>query len=623
MTNFTSGLSFYRCDSTGDSLTWKKFVPLGSSWQFQADLKFRTLYGNSGTTGVGSLALSADGSNPSIRFLANVTHESSGSVLIEAHYFDGSWHEVLNSGWRSGTAPEYHLQLERAEGSDTFQFTVQSTNGFSYTALTTPIPPGLFAGLSIPGFRVNGAVVDCANVQLVSATSPSPQKYYGLMATNAINDLINHFWTGDAQTGRIVNTWNGYTNAPLPDPRGGLWERGMLYLTLENFYRLRTNGMIQQRLQADWSRTKNAYTTNELEGCGQDSGTNWAVDDAGWSALMYLAAFNATGDSSALDRAKGLVNCAFNRWQDDLLGGGMWYRDAKDIKSLYQAAIVMSSLRTYELTGDQSFFDRAFSCYSWMENYLLRADGLYWVDYDSSGPIGEDRPDDIHEAGSMVSLGGAMAMGVLHARLYRMTTNEVYRARAIRTANGISDRLLTLGGIYLNDRDAWTQGTFAGDWVREVLSLPGISAKHWTTLRISADSIATYARTTNGFYGGSWSGPSEGTNSAWWAIGSKPEQITTSSSSANVIVAAAFFDEQLPALLRSGLVTAMRTASGKLQVVVSGEPGWAHEIQSTTDLSTWNHVTNFFVDPGSRSFNYTPVGSQPKEFFRVVLSVPQ
>src|SRR6266480_1825057 len=124
--------------------------------------------------------------------------------------------------------------------------------------------------------------------------------------------------------------------------------------------------------------------------------------------------------------------------------------------------------------------------------------------------------------------------------------------------------------------------------------------------------------TSHGFYGGSWSGPSEGTNSAWWAIGSKPEQITTSSSSANVILAAAFFDEQLPALLHSGLVTAMRTASGKLQLIVSGEPGWAHEIQSTTDLSTWNHATNFFVDPGSRSFNYTPVGSQPKEFFRVV-----
>ena len=61
-----------------------------------------------------------------------------------------------------------------------------------------------------------------------------------------------------------------------------------------------------------------------------------------------------------------------------------------------------------------------------MEEHLLRGDGLYWCDYESAGPRGRDRPNDIHEAGSVVFLGGNMAMGVLHARLYRASGDDTY-----------------------------------------------------------------------------------------------------------------------------------------------------------------------------------------------------
>ena len=388
---------------------------------------------------------------------------------------------------------------------------------------------------------VEGATITCADNDVEGELEASGflRQHYRKQAVAAVNDLLKNFWTGDAATGQIVNTWHGYPKYERGDARGGLWERGTMYFALENLWRITGDPALRQRLRADWQRTKKVFPPEKLEACGQDSSTNWAVDDAGWSALMYLAAYRATEDPDALARARGLVNAAFTRWMDDALGGGMWYRDKRDIKSLYQTAIVLAALRIHEITGDNSFRERAVKCYTWMEEHLLRDDGLYWADLEAAGPKGKERPNDIHEAGSVVFLGGNMAMGVIHARLFRATGDDRYRQRALRTAAALLKRLTTAEGVFFNDRDAWANGTFADDWAREVLSLPGIGREHWTVLRKTADSIFTKARTADGYYGGSWSGPAEGEGSAWFRKKSMPQQIMTSANSVNMIVAAA------------------------------------------------------------------------------------
>jgi predicted alpha-1,6-mannanase (GH76 family) len=358
------------------------------------------------------------------------------------------------------------------------------------------------------------------------------------LARGSMDDLIRHFWVGDETTGHVVNTWHGHPDA-LPDPRGALWERAMLVLTLDSASRSLDDPAYARRVQADWRRTQSVYTPAQLEACGAGSHTNWAADDAGWSALMYLAAYRAGGDRDPLERARGLVNNAFDRWLDHELGGGMWYSDAHSTKSLYQVAIVTAALDLWEVTGDQADHDRALQCYTWVEQHLLRDDGLYWCEYDRAGPVGANRPNDIHEAASVVYLGGNMAMGVLHARLYRLTREDKYRLRAVRTADALLSGLTTDKGIYINDRDAWTDGVFAGDWAREVLCLPGIAPKHLAALRATADSIYQNARTPDGCYGGSWSGPPDGAGSRWFAKKSQPAQIMTSANSVAIILAAA------------------------------------------------------------------------------------
>jgi len=250
--------------------------------------------------------------------------------------------------------------------------------------------------------------------------------------------------------------------------------------------------------------------------------------------------------------ARGVVTNAYARWLDNELGGGMWYADEKHqingkpalrAKSLYQVAIVLVSLRLYEITHEKSYLDQAMNCYDWMESHLLRPDGLYWCDYNSKGPVGADRPNDIREAGSVSFLGGNMGMGAAHAILFRLTSDKKYRQRAIRTATALrTGPFVNADGVFIDDRDAWTNGTFAGEWAREVLALPGISSGDRTVLQKSARAIYTKARTPDGYYGPCWDGVAKGRECPWtnsWA-----QQIMTSANAVNMIIAGAVSAEK-------------------------------------------------------------------------------
>jgi predicted alpha-1,6-mannanase (GH76 family) len=307
---------------------------------------------------------------------------------------------------------------------------------------------------------------------------------------------------------------------------------------------------------------------------------------------------------------------AFRRWEDDELGGGLWYRDTRAEKSLYQAALALAALRVFELTRDADFLHKAQRSYSWMERRLLRPDALYSCEYGRGGPIGRERPDDIHMAGSVTFLGGNMAMGVLHARLYRLTGEDEYRQRAVRTAEAIRTKLVSASGIYLNDRDAWANGFFAGAWAREVMPLPGIDARHWGILRATADSICRHARTTDGYYSACWAEPVKGTSCPWTAAGSTPEQIMVSANSVSFIVAAAFLED--PWGFRSHLSVVPGRDQG-IVVSVQGEPGLPGSIEASTDLKSWYWVADFVGTGALEAFPTGLAGEAPARIFRATL----
>ena len=82
---------YYRCNYSGDSLTWRQAAPLMGSWTFEADISFERRYDSGGSRAAGSLGLANDGRKPSVKLLLDVI-DTPSSVRVQLAYLDGMWH---------------------------------------------------------------------------------------------------------------------------------------------------------------------------------------------------------------------------------------------------------------------------------------------------------------------------------------------------------------------------------------------------------------------------------------------------------------------------------------------------------------------------------------------------
>ncbi len=355
------------------------------------------------------------------------------------------------------------------------------------------------------------------------------------LARTAADDLIRHFWVADAAGGHILDTVHGRRMLRSPEDRGNLWERAGLVLLLDNLHQVTNEADYRRRIATDWAYVQRRFRAAELETCGQGTPSPGS-EQAGWNALLLLTVHRATGDAEALARARGLFRRAYDRWSDGLLGGGLRHSDDQAHRSLHQSLLALAGVRMYRLTGDRRLREAAVGVYEWVEQRLLRPDGLYWRVFDMNGP--QRSADPAREGASDTSLAGNTAMGVLHALLHRATGQEIYRDQALRTAEAFRIRATDGRGVFLNDQDAPVSGLLMGDWAREVLTLPGIRADDRALVRQTALAIARRARTPQGLFAPSWNGSTPDRN-PWPALGISADQLTTSASAAGILAAAA------------------------------------------------------------------------------------
>ncbi len=366
--------------------------------------------------------------------------------------------------------------------------------------------------------------------------SPGSDGFYQAIARQAVDDVIGNFWIGDHDTGHVLPTWSGFSEN-LSDSRGVIWESAMLLYGFYDIWTVTQDPYYFKLLeaQATWFRLN--YRETELEKAG--GLFNWASDDCAWNALLMLEFYSVTGDQWFIDRTIGLLDSANERWYDEKLNG-LLYKDGVDFMSLYETGIAWSWLRLWEITGEQRFYDLALRSYEGMHDKLgaNRDDGLYYVEATYAWPRGGR--EDIHEAASSSFLTGNMCMAALAAKFYRITGEQEYLDRVYKTNEGIL-RYYDIGGVLLDDRDAWTNGAFVAFYVSEVLSLPNTEVMQ-ALIKSTALSIVTNDRTQDGYYGGSWQGPAKG-NSVWYAGGSVPEQSMTTGTAVLMVTAAALLEE--------------------------------------------------------------------------------
>ena len=392
------------------------------------------------------------------------------------------------------------------------------------------------------------------------------------LAQTAKRDLLRNFWRGDAVSGAMMREDHGLETQGRQEM---IWAHATMLFALDTFWRATGDEDAKRRIAAQWAFTKANFTEEALARPGENP--NRAMDDAGWDAMAYALWFRHTGDPDAMRAAKNLIANSYRYWCDDSVTNGLWYSRVPPsqgggaetrFKSLYAVGLVFAALDYTLCTGDDSLMSDTLAVYEWIERHLRRdrravyADGLsgggaytvdvedklYWMEYNEergnrrerNGPDGGTRPGHIREASSVSALFGNMAMSVIQARLYKMRGDEAYRVRALETVRALVESpYYDCDGAFLNDRDAWVNGLFAGWWVSDVLTLPGMPQKARDMIYTTARSISAKARTPDGFYGAAW-----GSGTAWGSAGpTRPEQIMTSASTVNVIMAAALLEK--------------------------------------------------------------------------------
>ncbi len=373
--------------------------------------------------------------------------------------------------------------------------------------------------------------------KLMETVKPGDDGFYLALARLATDDLISNFWTSDTKTGKIAPTWSGFTG-DLPDERGSIWETAMLYFCIYDMWRITGDSYYYDLISAEANFFRNNFTAEELENAG--GLFNWASDDCAWNAMMLISYYTVTGDQWFLDRAIGLLDNVDKRWYDAELDG-IYYKDDVDYMSLYEVGIAWAWLQIWEITGEQRFYDLALRSYNGMHNRLIRDDGIYYCEANRAFHKGNE--NEIVEGGSASFLTGNMGMAALSAKFYRICGDEKYLERIYKTNEGLL-KWYNNNGVLLNDRDAWTNGTYAAFYASEVLSLPETEAMR-KLLKDTAVSISINARTVDGYFGGSWSGPAEGSGSNWYLKNSVPQQSMTTGTSVLMVVSAAILEAGL------------------------------------------------------------------------------
>ena len=389
------------------------------------------------------------------------------------------------------------------------------------------------------------------------------------IAYAAYQDFLKSWWDGDARTGHITMVDHGFPG----DRQDMLWDHAQAVFALDSLYCAYGDDEIRDRILGEWDFVQKNFTFERLVTPANQP--NWAQDDAGWDAMLSMLFYRYSGDPCALKLAKRLIRNSYEFWKDEDVSNGLLYGHEPKVpeergKAMHMPSLMLAAFDYTKASGDDSLLADTIHIYNWVEKYMLRGgaytytlpdgsehtgfcdDNLYWFFYNAgrvgkpilAGPQLAVEPYSIEEGRSAIFLGGTMAMAVLHLRMYGITKEQQYRDRALRTLRAVNDSayVVTRDGVYVDAGDGWTNSAFLKQWVEEVLTLQEAVQKDFAILENTARSIYENARTEDGYYSASWSGPAEDSDTPWGRRGWTHDTIMTTATSIHMITAAAFAD---------------------------------------------------------------------------------
>ena len=116
------------------------------------------------------------------------------------------------------------------------------------------------------------AVIAMVIVMLAPARCAAEEPTLRQSAALAVQDLIEHWWIGDATSGHLQPTHGG---CAVAKGRGVIWERTTVLCALETLASVAGDAEARQRICAQWRYDKSQYQPRELQACGPGSGAPW------------------------------------------------------------------------------------------------------------------------------------------------------------------------------------------------------------------------------------------------------------------------------------------------------------------------------------------------------------
>jgi hypothetical protein len=446
------------------------------------------------------------------------------------------------------------------------------------------------AYLSLCGSTLLEGLAD-AQAPPVSGVVPSTQPSLRPGYDRVMRDLQRHWWDAGYRIPRIRPTRGG-NSTPTALDVGAVNDRAAFpsFWQMEEYaniqywnWKITHSPETKAKILSQWHYVRSIFSDQAISSAAKSNLMVNVSDDAAWVMSYLVQVHEVTGDPRALADAQALLPSILDRFADpnmsrvsygSLAGSpyGILYATASDdpdhqsVSTTYEIMIADSALYLYKQTHKPDYLDYAIGTFNWTRKYMKHPKrGYYYCELDIRPsikgvknphylvPMGDNWGPPVRGLSSSYS-GGTMAMAVAAARLYKITGQQTYleEAKAITSAYVKPHAFLRPGNVFVNERDAWTDGFWAPYFADEVLPLPDVDpANLWrTAIHNTALSIISQ-RTSDGYYGADWSGPERNpvggsmtwTQQALQGTGSGggmalPGQIMTSSNIAAMVTAA-------------------------------------------------------------------------------------
>jgi hypothetical protein len=209
-----------------------------------------------------------------------------------------------------------------------------------------------------PGFSLNLHAADTAegaNVDLAVSSAEHQQRW-------SFQKVVQQAAAPVGEADKVFEAWQNSYN--VVSVKGYFWDNAeMMEVVLD---------ALEVTKDPKYKTLFEAMYRNFIAKNGADWQNNKYNDDIAWAVLFSVRGYLLTGNSVYLEKAKDQFDKMFARAFTHTYGGGLiWYQTKTSKNACINGPAMVACCYLARATGDNSYYDKAISLYTWSKVYLF------------------------------------------------------------------------------------------------------------------------------------------------------------------------------------------------------------------------------------------------------------